>query len=164
MNSLAGWDGSGTLSPFNFFDYTDYNQWYTQVMGTDTALVSNFVYRITSVAAASTTAKATSTSLNALAFSTATAATTGDKLSYASPSNGNVLSLLFSSNQYSDRTTLFGSYGSEYSSIGLSTFSLNQKPQKSSIRKNTQITTGHLGPSTPSLTSLTKNSSLNCPE
>ena len=49
-NSLAGWDGNGALSPFNFFDNTDYNQWYTATIGTNTVLISKFVYAITSTA------------------------------------------------------------------------------------------------------------------
>ena len=48
-NSLAGWDGNGALSPFNFFDSTDYNQWYTATTGTTTVLISKFVYATTNV-------------------------------------------------------------------------------------------------------------------
>jgi len=35
------------LSAFNFFDKTDFNQWYTSVSGTSTLLVSNFIFKIT---------------------------------------------------------------------------------------------------------------------
>lgn len=34
------------LTPFNFFDQTDYNQWYTTVVGTKTLLASKFIYKL----------------------------------------------------------------------------------------------------------------------
>ena len=90
-NNLANWNGNGVLSPFNFFDMTDYNQWYSTVIGTSTVLISNFIYRITNDNNAATTQAAPASTLTALAWTTAITAATGDKLCYASISNGNVL-------------------------------------------------------------------------
>lgn len=39
------------LTPFNFFDQTDYNQWYTSVVGTKTLLASKFMYKVTTAPA-----------------------------------------------------------------------------------------------------------------
>ena len=97
MNSLEGWAASGgSLSAFNFFDYTDYNQFYTQVIGSDTVLVSKFVYKVTAITAATSTQNAPASTLTGLTFTTATAAATGDKLCYAATSNGIVHFFLFS--------------------------------------------------------------------
>lgn len=50
-NTLKSFDGSGSLSVFNFFDQTDYNQWYSQTVGTATTiLVNKFIYGISSIA------------------------------------------------------------------------------------------------------------------
>ena len=78
-NSLDGWDGNGPLSPFNFFDNTDYNQWYTAVTGTNTVLVSKFVYRITSTTNADPgpTTPSPAFDLDALTWTTAVVAATG---------------------------------------------------------------------------------------
>ena len=94
-NTLSTWDGAGALSAFNFFDMTDYNQWYSITSGTSTVLISKFIYRVASDANALGSANAQPAPASALtaslsAFTTA-ASTTGNKLCYASTSNGNVI-------------------------------------------------------------------------
>ena len=80
-NSLAGWDGNGALSPFNFFDNTDNNQWYTAATGTNTVLISKFVYAIASTANANIGGMGVPPSpafeLDALTWGTAVVAATG---------------------------------------------------------------------------------------
>lgn len=49
-NSLSHYDGNGALSAFNFFDTTNYNQWFVQNIGTEYVLVSRYIYKINSVA------------------------------------------------------------------------------------------------------------------
>jgi hypothetical protein len=88
-NTLQSFNGNGALSAFNFFDNTDFNQWYTSVVGLNTVLVSKFVYNIASTSAAATSASATTTAFTAINWQGAIA-TTGDKLCYASLSTGNV--------------------------------------------------------------------------
>ena len=150
MNALAGWDGSGSLTPFNFFDYTDYNQWYTQVIGTNTVLVNKFVYKITATNSKSTNAQVPGSTLASLTFDASTAAATGDKLCYASPSNGNVLHILFSSKHPSEKVMPSGSSSSESSSTGFSTSSQILLPKMSSIAISTPTTSGLPGHGTQS--------------
>jgi hypothetical protein len=45
-NSLKSFTGTGALSPFNFIDMTDYNQFYTLTAGKNTLLASKFYYRV----------------------------------------------------------------------------------------------------------------------
>jgi hypothetical protein len=87
-NTLQSFNGNGALSAFNFFDNTDFNQWYTSVVGLNTVLVSKFVYNIASTSAAATSTSATTTAFTAINWQGAIA-TTGDKLCYASFSTGN---------------------------------------------------------------------------
>ena len=71
---------------FNIFNKNNYNQWYTAVTGTNTVLVSNFVYRIKSVL--STT---TGTFVSDMVGVSWPIGSTGDKLCYASTlTTGNV--------------------------------------------------------------------------
>jgi len=93
-NSLSSFNSNQTLTAFNFLDNTDYNQWYTSVIGTSTILISKFVYNINSVSTASSTSGITA--LSTLDFGS-TVTTTGDKLCYASISMGNVIVFLVSS-------------------------------------------------------------------
>lgn len=91
-NTISSWNGNGALSAFNFFDMTDYNQWYSITSGTSTALISKFIYAVASDsnANAALTAPASTLIGNQAAW-TAAVSTTGDKLCYASTSNGNVI-------------------------------------------------------------------------
>lgn len=83
-NSLNTWSGTAALSPFNFFDLTDYNQFYTAVIGTDTVLISSFVYAVSSVGTAQSSAYAPASTLTGLSWTTAVVASTGSKLCYGS--------------------------------------------------------------------------------
>ena len=47
-NSIFNWGNSSSMAPFNFLDATDYNQWYTAVTGTNTVLISKFIYAVSS--------------------------------------------------------------------------------------------------------------------
>jgi hypothetical protein len=47
-NTLKDFNGNSALSAFNFLDLTTYNQWYSAFVGSDTVLVSTFVYKINS--------------------------------------------------------------------------------------------------------------------
>lgn len=86
--SLASSPATVSLSVFNILNKNDYNQWYTAVRGTNTVLVSNFVYRIASVAG--DTSEPVIDAIFGLTWN-AVVATTGDKLCYASTfTTGNV--------------------------------------------------------------------------
>ena len=87
-NSIYNLADGSSLSPFNFFDMTDYNQWYTAVNGPNTVLTNKFIYAVsnTTFAGAVAIAAAPASTLTAITFNVAT---TGDKLCYASPSFGN---------------------------------------------------------------------------
>ena len=76
-NSLSSWDGNGALTPFNFLIQTDYNQWYTASINSDTVLISNFVYKISSVNNANPSAIAPASTLTSLSWSAAVIASTG---------------------------------------------------------------------------------------
>jgi hypothetical protein len=116
-SSLNAFTYQLALSAFNFLDQNNYNLWYTAVSGTNTVLVSNYIYRIT------TTAAAGSSQDLAASLSVFTAPT--DKLCYASTiTNGNVIILPFSSKPIFVRASPCGSSGSGSSSIGYSTFVL----------------------------------------
>jgi hypothetical protein len=54
------------LTPFNFFDQTDYNQWYTTVVGSKTLLASKFMYKVSVLptSLAGLTAEAVITTVN----------------------------------------------------------------------------------------------------
>ena len=90
-NSLSSWTGIGTLTPFNFFDQTDFNQWFTVVVGTNTVLISKFVYSISNTGAAASTPYGPAISLVSKGWTTAVRST-GDKLCYS-----NVTLIKFSS-------------------------------------------------------------------
>jgi len=96
--TLSSFNGNSALSAFNFFDLTDYNQWYTVVSATSapatTVLVSKFVYQISSVSSATTAASTLASTISGLSFLSTNAASTGDKLCYASFSQGNFQSHL----------------------------------------------------------------------
>ena len=83
-NSLSTWTGSAPLSPFNFFDLTDYNQFYTAVIGSNTVLISKFVYAVSSVSTAQSLAYTPASTLTNLGWNTAVVASTGSKLCYGS--------------------------------------------------------------------------------
>jgi hypothetical protein len=106
-----------SLSAFNFLDQNNYNLWYTAVSGTNTVLVSNYIYRITATSV-------TASSQN-LAGSLSAFTTPSDKLCYASTViTGNVIFHPFSSKPISVRASPCGSSGSGSSSSGYSTFVL----------------------------------------
>jgi len=95
----VNFNGNSALSAFNFFDMTDYNQWYTIVSGTSapatTLLMSKFIYRITSTTSATTPTSSTlATAIAAVGYSASNALATGDKLCYASFAQGNFQSHL----------------------------------------------------------------------
>ncbi len=94
-NSISSYSSSSSLSAFNFFDTTEYNQWYTSVVGTSTILISKFVYKVSSALTAVDTGSLATTITN-LKFED-TVGSTGNKLCYASLTTGNVNKLLFSS-------------------------------------------------------------------
>ena len=82
-NSLSSWNGLGILTPFNFFDQTDFNQWFTAVDGTNTVLISKFVYSIASTSNAAGAAYAPSSTLTTIPWTPAIVRATGDKLCYS---------------------------------------------------------------------------------
>lgn len=92
-NTLQSFSGMGALTPFNFFDNTDFNQWYTAAQNSggniSTVLISKFVYNINTVSGVSSTASTLTNTFNAIPWNSLIA-TTGDKLCYASFSTGNV--------------------------------------------------------------------------
>jgi len=94
-NALSSYSSSSSLSAFNFFDTTEYNQWYTSVVGTNTILISKFVYKVSSTLSASDTAGLATTITN-LKFED-TVGNTGNKLCYASLTTGNVNVYTYSS-------------------------------------------------------------------
>lgn len=88
-NTLQNLNVNSPLSAFNFFDNTDFNQWYTSVSGTNTVLVSKFVYNINSISGASgSNSSGLTTPFLAIPWNS-TISSTGDKLCYASLSTGN---------------------------------------------------------------------------
>jgi hypothetical protein len=89
-NAIESFNGDGALSAFNLFDKTDFNLWYALTSGTNTVLASRFVYRITSVSNANAALAGAASNLDGVGFSDAIAYATGEKLCYASRSNGNV--------------------------------------------------------------------------
>ena len=104
--SLAGFTTSQPLSLFNILISTDYNQWYTSVVGNTTILISKFVYNINSVSTA--TPSSLGTAILAAGFDGAIG-TTGDKLCYASILTGNVPMVLASSKRTCARACRCGS-------------------------------------------------------
>ena len=89
-NSLSSYSSSSgsSLSAFNFFDNTDYNQWYTSVVGTSTILISKFIYKVSTALNASDSGNL-ATTITVLKFED-TVGSTGNKLCYASLTTGNV--------------------------------------------------------------------------
>jgi len=86
-NSLANFNDGSSLSAFNFFDLTDYNQWYTTVfMNQNTLLVSKFIYRVSTMPTptSSSTSGTAGYNLNQLIPPAFQSATYGNKLCYAS--------------------------------------------------------------------------------
>lgn len=106
-NTLQSYAGQTILSPFNFFQNTDYNQWYTAVdsANSNTVLVSKFVYKIAS--APSGSVDAIEATFGGLSWNYGT----GDKLCYASLTAGNVNNDLFSSKPIFVRMYLYGLSG-----------------------------------------------------
>ena len=98
-NSLHNWDGTGGLNIFNFFDMTDYNQWYSITNGTQTVLINRFIYYIPTTPGTLTLTSGTSANanLNNVGFTSADAAITGQKLCYGSSTTGNVHIFIYSS-------------------------------------------------------------------
>lgn len=82
-NSLNTFTNTSSLASFNYFDLTDYNQWYTTVIGLNTLLVSKFIYKVASYATTSSSSTV-ATSLLGLGLSTAQSLYYGNKLCYAS--------------------------------------------------------------------------------
>ena len=87
-NSLSSYSSGSSLSAFNFFDNTDYNQWYTSVVGTSTILISKFIYKVSTALNASDSGNL-ATTITGLKFED-TVGSTGNKLCYASLTTGNV--------------------------------------------------------------------------
>jgi hypothetical protein len=115
-NSLANFGDSSSLSAFNFFDLTDYNQWYTTVIGLNTLLASKFIYRVANIPNTLINGTA-STNLQALSFTQTSSY--GDKLCYASTeTNGNVLPPPLSSRPTCVKACRCGSSTSSSSSTG----------------------------------------------
>lgn len=142
--SLASFDGNGPLSSsFSFLNLNNYNQWYIQSASTKTVLVSRYVYKVTGVANLQTTASGAASELLASDFSATTAASTGDKLCYASASN--VPTRLSSSGPASAPSSPSGSSGSQSSSTGSSTSSRTQSPRAASTPTTSPKTSGPAG-------------------
>ncbi len=90
VDSFTSFDTSSTLSTLNFLDQTIYNQWYTVAVGSNTVLVSNFIYKVSSIANAQATQGAASLAMTGIDWASAITST-GDKLCYASiNTTGNV--------------------------------------------------------------------------
>lgn len=56
VDSFTSFAVGSSLSALNFLDQTIYNQWYTVVSGTNTVLISNFIYKVASIGSALATA------------------------------------------------------------------------------------------------------------
>lgn len=129
-NNLAYFTNTSSLSAFNFFDLTDYNQWYTTVIGTNTLLVSKFIYRVGTYATVTSSSTAATNLLN-LNISSAQSGSYGNKLCYASTdTTQNVLHQSFSSKHIFVKVYLFGLSISSSSSTGLFTSSQIPPPLK----------------------------------
>lgn len=163
--SFSSFDGNGNLnSCFSFLNQNNFNQWYTQTTGTNTVLVSRYIYKVASINNLQTSDPTPASELNNLksSFNTANAKATGDKLCYASASN--VTIVLSSSAQVLDPSLHSGSFGSVSSYIGSSTSSQTQSLRVALIAKTLQKTSGHAGPSTRLSKWPRKSSSPSCLE
>lgn len=90
VDSFSSFAIPASLSALNFLDQTIYNQWYTVVVGTTTVLVSNFIYKVSSIATAEAAASTLAGTVAGIDWNAAIAGT-GDKLCYASTiTTGNV--------------------------------------------------------------------------
>ena len=88
VDSFSSFAVGSALSTLNFLDQTIYNQWYTAVSGSNTVLISNFIYTVTSTSTAGTTESAITTTMVGMNWDVTG---TGDKLCYASTiTTGNV--------------------------------------------------------------------------
>jgi hypothetical protein len=89
VDSFTSFALPASLSALNFLDQTIYNQWYTVVVGSNTVLVSNFIYKVAALPS-QTTQGAASSAMTAIGWANAISAS-GDKLCYASTiTTGNV--------------------------------------------------------------------------
>lgn len=83
VDSFSSFALPASLSTLNFLDQTLYNQWYTVAVGSNTVLVSNFVYKLSSISTAQAAASALASTVAGIDWNAAIAGT-GDKLCYAS--------------------------------------------------------------------------------
>jgi hypothetical protein len=82
---------NSSLTAFNILQRTELNQFYTSVVGKNTLLVSNFIFKVASTSTALPSQGTASISMAAIGTWDAQGAIVGNKLCYASTSNGNVI-------------------------------------------------------------------------